>query len=46
MFTGASVSPSADLSTALPQPMFGLKTKIQAMAISNPGTANDNSDSV
>ena len=46
MFTGASVSPNADLSSALAQPMFGLKTKIQAIAISNPGTANDNSDSV
>jgi hypothetical protein len=29
------------LSTALPQPMFGLKTKIQAIAIKRPGMAND-----
>ena len=46
MLTGASPSPNADFSTALPQPILGLNTKIQAMAISSPGTANDNSDSV
>jgi hypothetical protein len=44
MLRGASVRPNADLSAALPQPMFGLNTKIQAIAINNPGTANDNSD--
>ncbi len=46
MFTGASASPNSDLSSALPQPIFGLNTKIQAIAISNPGTANDRSASV
>src|SRR4029079_2924942 len=43
--TGASVSPNSDLSRALPQPMLGLKTKIQAIAISKPGTAHDRSES-
>jgi hypothetical protein len=46
MLTGASARPNADFSTALPQPMFGLKTKIQAMAISSPGIAKESSDSV
>ena len=46
MFTGACVSPNADFSKALPQPILGLKTNIHAMAMSKPGMANDNSAKV
>src|SRR2546427_260564 len=40
MFTGGCETPNADLSTALPQPMFGLKMKIHAIAIRRPGIAS------
>ena len=45
MLSGASVSPNVDFSSALTQPMFGLSTKIQAIAVSRPGIANDSSAS-
>ena len=43
MLTGALRRSNADFSTALTQPILGLSTKIHAIAISRPGTANDSS---
>jgi len=46
MFSGASPKESNDRSTALPQPILGLSTKIHAIAISRPGMAKERSASV
>ena len=45
MLNGASESPNQFFISALTQPMFGLSTKIQAIAVSRPGIANDSSAS-
>ena len=43
MFIGACAKPNPFFISALAQPMFGLNTKIQAIAISRPGIAKESS---